>query len=367
MNSSARRFQISDVAANRTGLVLSFDPRHSPEGRPRLVCSIPPAINPHLEHAQQHSLQWVVELGLVHAQGEKFDRFVAARFPWLAARAYPEVEADQLAVITDWITFVFFFDDMCDTQAAIDPDYMVKLVAREDRLIALARGAQPSEADSPLDRALVDILRRVGEIGSPFWQQRLAAHIQEYLEGCRWERLIRMQGRIPRLATYSKLRLLVSAVFPCFDFAGLCIDAEARGVGRGTSFLDNVYVEQLEVMANNHICWVNDIYGLDKELGEQTTSNLVVVLASQHDLTWDQALDRAIDMCNSELEAFAELAQQLEQLGDPDCRAYVRALESWMRGNLDWYVETRRYQLDGDQAMAECWSTWTRWTLASND
>jgi 5-epi-alpha-selinene synthase len=353
MHSSARNLQTS------SGLVLSFDPRQSPEGRPRLECNIASAINPNLEQAQAHALHWVVELGLVHAQGEKFDRFVAARFPWLAARAYPDVDAEQLAVITDWITFVFFFDDMCDTQAAIDPDYAVKLVAREDRLIALARGAEPRDDDSPLDRALVDVLRRVGERSSPFWQQRLSAHIQEYLEGCRWERLIRMQGRVPRLATYSKLRLLVSAVFPCFDLAGLCIDVDRRR----TAFVDNVYVQQLEVMANNHICWVNDIYGLDKELGEQTTSNLVVVLASQHDLSWDQALDRAIDMCNSELEAFAELAQQLGQLGDPDCQAYVRALESWMRGNLDWYVETRRYQLDGDQAMAECWSTWTRWEL----
>lgn len=355
MNSSAPSFQIP------SGAVLGFDPRYSPEGRPRLECSIVPAINPNLERAQEHTLRWVVELGLVHAQGEKFDRFVAARFAWLAARAYPQVDADQLAVITEWITFIFFFDDMCDTQAAIDPDYLVKLVAHEDRLIALARGASPCESDSPLDRALVDILGRVGEWASPFWQQRLAAHIQEYLEGCRWERLIRMQGRIPRLATYSKLRLLVSAVFPCFDFAGVCIDVD----GRRTAFVDNVYVEQLEVMANNHICWVNDIYGLDKELGEQTTSNLVVVLASQFDLTWDQALDRAIDMCNSELEAFAELAQQLVQLGDPDCQAYVRALESWMRGNLDWYAETRRYQLDGDDPTTGCWSTWTRWEIAS--
>lgn len=361
MNSSARRLSTLGFDDPRSGLVLSFDPKDSPEGRPRLECSIASAINPNLEQAEAHALGWVVELGLVHPQGDKFDRFVAARFPSLAARAYPDVSAEQLEVITDWITFVFFFDDMCDTQASIDPDYMVKLVTREDRLIALACGAEPEAGDSPLDRALVDILARVQTWANPAWQQRLAGHIQEYLEGCRWERIIRMQGRVPRLATYSKLRLLVSAVFPCFDFAGICID------GRRTKFVDNVYVEQLEVMANNHICWVNDIYGLDKELGEQTTSNLVVVLANQYELSWDHALDRAIEMCNSEIEAFAELAEQLVQLGDPDCRAYVRAMETWMRGNLDWYAETRRYHVDGDGDQAACWSTWTRWELASND
>jgi 5-epi-alpha-selinene synthase len=363
MNSSARRLPTSEFDDPRTSPVLSFDPRNPPEGRPRLECSIASAINPHLEHAEAHALRWAVELELVHPQGDKFNRFVAARFPSLAARTYPEVSAAQLEVIADWITFLFFYDDMCDTQESIDPNYTVRLVTREDRLIALARGAAPEAGDSPLDRALVDILARAGAWANPIWQQRLAGHIQEYVEGCRWERIIRMQGRVPRLATYSKLRLLVSAVYPCFDFAGICMGGER------TEFVDNVYIEQLEVMANNYICCVNDIHGLDKELGEQTTSILVVVLANQYGLSWDQALDRAIEMCNSEVEAFAELAEQLVQLGDPDCQAYVRGLEAWMRGNLDWYAETRRYSVDsddGDQGAA-CWSTWTRWELASND
>ncbi len=299
--------------------------------------------------------------GLVDAvdDGHKYKRFVSARFPWLAARSYPTVDASQLELISDWITFLFFYDDMCDTQAATDPAYLQKLVAREDRLVALAFGAELCETDSPLDRALADILARVAARANSFWQQRLATHIQEYIEGCRWERIIRAQGQIPRLATYSRLRLLISAVFPCFDFAGICID------GQRSDFARSIHVQQLEVMANNYICWVNDIYGLDKEIGEKTTSNLVIVLANQHRLTWDQAIDQAIEMCNAELEAFVELELQLEQLGDPDCQAYVRALEAWMRGNLDWYSETHRYQ-GGERPTEQVgeqagWSAWTSW------
>ena len=63
-------------------------------------------------------------------------------------------------------------------------------------------------------------------------------------------------------------------------------------------------------MANNHICWVNDIYGVDKEIEEQTTSNIVVVLA----LYWSEALDRAIVMCNKEFEAFVDLKNALIRL-----------------------------------------------------
>jgi 5-epi-alpha-selinene synthase len=265
------------------------------------------------------------------------------------------VDRGQLELISDWITFLFFYDDMCDTQEATNRDYLERLVDAENRLIEIGFGAPIQASDTPLDRSLANIRDRAGDYAGEAWLERLGGHIQEYIEGCRWERIIRLQGQVPSLATYSKLRLLISAVFPCFDFAGMCID------GARTDFADNVLVQQLEVMANNYICWVNDIYGVDKEIGENTTSNIVIVLAHQFDLDWDAALDRAIEMCNAELEAFLALERQLSQLADTDCREYIEALKAWMRGNLDWYSETKRYGTDDGEALSACWSTWTRW------
>jgi 5-epi-alpha-selinene synthase len=337
------------------GSVLDFDPVEGLPGRPKLECGLRSAINEHLERACRHTLGWAVDLGLVEAEGRAFERFCKARFTWLAARAYPSVEAEQLELISDWITFLFFYDDMCDTQEATDPDYLDKLMVAEQRLIEIGFGAPAQAEDTPLDLALVDIRERAAAIAGPGWLERLGGHIREYIEGVRWERVIRLQRQVPSLATYSRLRLLISAVFPCFDFAGMCID------GGQTDFANNVLVEQLEVMATNYICWVNDIYGVDKEIAEDTTSNIVIVLAHEFDLDWDAALDRAIEMCNSELDAFINLERQLSLLAEPSCRAYVDALRSWMRGNLDWYAETKRYATTGQCSPAACWSPWTSW------
>lgn len=335
--------------------VLGFEPTQGRGARPRLQCELAPAINDHVELTHEHTLAWAVRMGLVHPQGTKFDRFRAARFTWLAARSYPTVGREELELISDWITFLFFYDDMCDTQQATNADYLERLQLAESRLIAVAHGAAVRDDDTPLDRALANIRARAAAFVDQAWLDRLGAHLEEYIEGCRWERVIRLQGQVPSLATYSKLRLLISAVFPCFDFAGMFID------GKRTEFADSVLVQQLEVMANNYICWVNDIYGVDKEISENTTSNLVIVLAHQFELDWDQALDRAIEMCNAELEAFLALERMLLQFADADCRKYLAALKAWMRGNLDWYSETMRYgQADGE-SLSACWSTWTRW------
>lgn len=345
----------SSQAPLSPGPVLAFEPTQGRGAHPRLECELAPAIHDEVEAAHQHTLAWAVEMGLVHRQGTKFDRFRGARFTWLAARSYPSVSREELELISDWITFLFFYDDMCDTQEATNADYLERLVIAENRLVEIGFGAAVVDSDTPLDRSLANIRARAAAFAGDAWLERLGAHIQEYIEGCRWERIIRLQGQVPSLATYSKLRLLISAVFPCFDFAGMCID------GAATDFADNVLVQQLEVMANNYICWVNDIYGVDKEIGENTTSNIVIVLAHQFGLSWDVALDRAIEMCNAELEAFLALEQQLSQLADTDCREYVDALKSWMRGNLDWYSETMRYGTDDDGEAPSCWSTWTRW------
>lgn len=334
------------------GPVLSFEPTQGRGDRPRLECGLEEAINEFVEEAHEHTLRWAVESGLVQDMGSKFERFRGARFTWLAARAYPTVTRGQLELISDWITFLFFYDDMCDTQESTEKDYLKKLVAAENRLIAIGHGAEIDDTDSPLNSALANIRDRVAEQGADAWLGRLGYHIQEYIEGCRWERFIRMQGSIPSLATYSKLRLLISAVYPCFDFAGLCID------GSRTDFADNMLVQQLEIMANNYICWVNDIYGVDKEISESTTSNLVIVLASEHDLSWEAALDRAIEMCNAELEAFMDLEQAIVALGDSESCTYIESLKSWMRGNLDWYAETVRYGMEEGDSLSRCWSTW---------
>ena len=341
------------------GPVLCFEPTRGRAGRSSLDCTLEPMINEQVEDADEHTVRWAVEMNLVAGEGRTFERFRKARFTSLAARAYPFVNLEHLKLISDWITFLFFYDDMCDTQEATDANYLSKLVAAEQRLIEIGHGGPSRTGDSPLDLALADIIARASAFTVERWQVRLGAHIQEYIEGVRWERIIRLQGQAPSLATYSKLRLLISAVFPCFDFAGMCID------GTRTDFADNILVQQLEVMANNYICWVNDIYGVDKEIGEDTTSNIVIVLANEFGLSWDAALDRAIEMCNAELEAFNALEQQLEMLAEPSSQAYVEGLKSWMRGNLDWYAETMRYASEGDESLAACWTEWTAWSDAA--
>ncbi|MFN8491631.1 MAG: hypothetical protein U0350_28795 [Caldilineaceae bacterium] len=51
--------------------------------------------------------------------------------------------------------------------------------------------------------------------------------------------------------------------------------------------------------------------------------------------------------CNRKAQAFLTLADLFfteEEGKTADCQRYIHRLQSWMRGNLDWYTETERYQ-----------------------
>jgi 5-epi-alpha-selinene synthase len=184
---------------------------------------------------------------------------------------------------------------------------------------------------------MADIRRRLMRMIDPRWLARLAEDLELYLQGVRWEHAVERSGRPLTLAIYRHMRPLTSAVNICLDLAGAFECPDDPTLGR------EPLVRELERIANNHISWVNDIFSLDRERAHGQTANLVVALASSEGLSLAQALDRAIELCNAEMEAFTRLESQLQQLGIDGAEPYVTAIARWIRGSIDWHVGAARY------------------------
>eukprot|EP00634_Sargassococcus_sp_CCMP2135_P008521 CAMPEP_0198645562 /NCGR_PEP_ID=MMETSP1467-20131203/1311_1 /TAXON_ID=1462469 /ORGANISM="unid. sp., Strain CCMP2135" /LENGTH=403 /DNA_ID=CAMNT_0044381055 /DNA_START=115 /DNA_END=1326 /DNA_ORIENTATION=- len=334
--------------------VLRFDPRRGrDETGPRLECdNLEPALNAFVEDAHAHSLRWAVAVGLVPESGRAFQRLEGLRAAWLAARVYPLVGRDELCLVADLFSVLFAFDDLVEDQHAD----ALRVTTEQNRFVAVGRGAPVRKGDSTLTKALADVVGRVAELGDDekAWLGRFGESIADYVAGCRWELHFR-EGAVPSRAAYAKMRPLTSAVAPAIALVGLFLD------NTRTDFADDALVRQLELAANNHVAWANDIYSIDKELNGGTTCNLVVVLAHDDDdgesssrsSVWDKALDRAIEACNAELHAFADLEHVVVLRDDCDLarRAYVQGLKALIRGTLDWHSDTRRYSSSEQQLL----------------
>jgi hypothetical protein len=101
-------------------------------------------------------------------------------------------------------------------------------------------------------------------------------------------------------------------------------------------------------MANNVVCWSNDIISFAKEMKHNETHNLVLVLQYHYHLTPQEAIKKAADMTNEEVNKFIILQEKLPTFGtanDANVKRFIAVLRSWMRGNLDWSYISDRYKI----------------------
>ena len=192
-------------------------------------------------------------------------------------------------------------------------------------------------------KALQDIRQRLIQKTSKEWVERFAHDVDQQLQGYIWEATNRLENITPDLSTYVKLRPYPLVIFPCLDLTWISKDIPANA-----KFLRHIYVQNMAVMASNYVGWTNDILGVNRELDEGNPHNIVLVLQQEYNLSLQDAVQQAVQMCNAEMKAFLNLESHLPSFGEADdasLKDYINGLRSWMGGHFVWYSETRRYNV----------------------
>jgi 5-epi-alpha-selinene synthase len=307
---------------------------------PRLQCPLDVAVSPYREQLHHVSVRWAADVGIA-PRGSRVRAYLdEARLTDLAAFTMPFMTRDDLELASCFCVWLFLHDDyyVDDARGAMNE---TALRAVHAQIFSVLDGRDDDVTD-PIAIGLRDLWDRVAERTDAAWMQRFGRTIKSYLQANDWERRVRVRRIAPDIATYTKMRLFIGAVYPVFVFINI-----ANGVDAGARFLQNADVRVLAEMANNHICWVNDVLGFRKELREQNPSNLVLVLREEHGLTLQAAVTRAAEMANKEMHAFLRLRDMLPSFGPVEDRqmyAYVLAMQHWMSGHIAWAMDARRYR-----------------------
>jgi len=305
---------------------------------PSLYCPFPQTLSPYVEDAEQHTTGWVRQFNLL-PDPIAFRRFCMARFGSLAAATHPQASRAALDLIADWCSWLFILDDQCDESGlGARPD---DLVALHRRLLALLRGAEPSIHDGPLALGLCDLRPRTLAYGNTAWMRRFTAQIENYFAAGVWEASNRARGDIPDVATYVAMRPYTGGIFAYVEL----LNATA-GVELPPSIRKHPVVQQLTCLANNVICWANDILSYAREQAQGDVHNLVLVLQREQRLTLQQAVDWVTEHHDTEMMAFLTAEAALPQFSptiDAALDQYVELLRSMIRGSFDWAYATARH------------------------
>ncbi|MGZ8240947.1 MAG: terpene synthase family protein [Methylobacter sp.] len=305
---------------------------------PHIYCPFPSAISPYADILHNHTLDWVRHFNLVKDE-KAFEHLRASRFGWLAARAYPNAALDRLKIVADWNTWLFVLDDQCDEWGI--GKHPEQLAALHFKCLEILSGSIPASDDVALVHAIYDIRMRIQPLMPLSWLTRFIQSAAEYFESTLWEAKNRAQGVWPESKTYIQMRPYTGGLYTDIDLIEL-----TEGIALPLSVRKHTSIQQLTEITNNVVCWSNDIISLQKEFNHHDMHNLVLILHHRQQISLQAAINRVVKLIERQVRRFIVLENALPSFGaeiDKDVKKLIAVMRAWMRGNLDWSLESGRY------------------------
>ncbi len=310
---------------------------------PHLTCPFPERISPFADQVHEQTLEWVKQHQLI-TDPHAFEHLRLSKFGRLAARAYPDAALDRLEMISNWNTWLFVIDDQCDESGlGKHPD---QLHALHNRCLEILAGRLTKPEDPPLIHALSDIYTRLRQVSSQAWMLRFAKSASEYFEATFWEAENRYQHRWPNTDSYMQMRPFSGGLYTDIDLIEVAENLEIPCIARS-----HPHMVKLANLTNNVVCWSNDIISLKKEKAHGDMHNMVLVMQHELNISLQDALNLVKKLIDTQIQQFQSLEKQLPRFANcPELvvKKYVSVLRAWMRGNLDWAYESKRYSTQQD-------------------
>jgi hypothetical protein len=328
---------------------------------PAVFCPFPPLISPYVAEVQRHAVEWAARYRFLVGAAAR-SGFARARFAHLMARAYPAASPCDLCLAVTWLTVTFVLDDHFETalgrapgrQRSVGAAILAHLRAggtREESRRAgeasrrEAAGGLCDVLGHPFAGALADAWSGVVARTDRRWRDGFLRHVEEYLAANAWEADNRVRGRIPRVGEYVAMRRHSAATAMFFDFIEVF-----GGAPMPAAVAADPGVRAMRRHAGDAIAWFNDLVSWRKERAAGDTHNLVLVLHSRHGIPVPDAVGLVVARHDRAVRRFLALRERL--CGASDSRATASAavgaladgLAHWIRANVDWSLESGRYQ-----------------------
>jgi 5-epi-alpha-selinene synthase len=306
---------------------------------PVLYCPFHSAINQHCELAYQHTFEWVRSFNLLEELA--CQRLFATKLHVLVARVYPNTSLKTLELLTDFMYWGSILDDGFEKVGTSRPEDILE--PDQARLLDILKGAKITKVDTLLAFAWGDIVQRLHQL--PYvtseWMLYFTKHMEDYFQAVRWEAINYSQGIMLDIATYIKMRHIVSGIYPFLDMILI-----AEGIVLPPEVIECLTLKRMGLTANNAISWANDIFSFKRDLKEGMVNNLVLILQHEYQIPLEEAFKRAVELHDAQVQNFIELSMQLPSFGDEidvNLQCYVLGLRFWMSGHLNLIMESRRY------------------------
>lgn len=325
---------------------------------PDFYMPYPARLNPHLEYARVHSKAWARGLTMIEGSGiwdeDDFDRH---DYALLCAYTHPDCDAEELALVTDWYVWVFFFDDHF-LEVYKKPRDMGGARAYLDRLpvfMPIGDGAVEGmpEPVNAVEAGLADLWLRTVPGKSRGWCRRFAESNRHLLEESLWELANITEGRVSDPVDYIEMRRKVGGA----PWSAHLVE-HANGVEVPDRVAASRPLRVLKDTFSDAVHLRNDLFSYQREVEQEgENSNCVLVLERFLGCDPQTAANHTNQLLTSRLHQFeqtalTELVPLFAEHGVGPAEAlqvglYVKGLQDWQAGGHEWHLRSSRYMNDG--------------------
>ncbi|MFG2955221.1 germacradienol/geosmin synthase Cyc2 [Streptomyces sp. NPDC048291] len=310
-------------------------------------------LSPHLDAARPRLAAWMHGTGMLSEGVWDEDRLAASDLVLCAAGLDPDATPEELDLSSRWLAWGTYADDY----------YPLCFGARRDlagaRLATARLSACMPLADEPvpvpatgMERGLIDLWARTTAGMSAEDRIALRQSVDDMTESWLWELSNQLQHRIPDPVDYLEMRRSTFG-------SDLTLSLGRRG--HGPVIPPEVYrsgpVRSLENAAIDYGMLVNDVFSYQKEIQyEGELHNAVLVVQNFFGVDYPTALHVVHDLMTQRMQQFEHVvASELPVVYDDfelsaEAReamdGYVRDLQNWMAGILNWHRHVDRYRPD---------------------
>jgi germacradienol/geosmin synthase len=312
--------------------------------------------NPHLERARAHTKDWARSTGMLEGSGVWEERDLDAHdYALLCSYTHPDATAEDLDTVTDWYTWVFFFDDhfLELFKRTQDREGAKAYLDRLPAFMPLDPATPMPDATNPVEAGLANLWLRTVPHLSPAWRARFAESTRNLLNESLWELSNIHAGRIANPVEYIEMRRKVGGApwsAGLIEFANRA-EVPARVAGsRPLRVLRDTFADAVHLR--------NDLFSYQREVEDEgELSNGVLVLEHFLGCSTQQAADAVNDLLTSRMQQFEHtvvtelpLLFAEEALDPAACAAvlaYAKGLQDWQSGGHEWHLRSSRYMNEG--------------------
>ncbi|UQA92603.1 family 2 encapsulin nanocompartment cargo protein terpene cyclase [Streptomyces halobius] len=316
-------------------------------------------LSPHLETSRRNVIAWAHRMGMLRPQpGVPFsgiwDEPAIKRhdLALCAAGLHPDATLEELDLGTQWLAWGTYADDYYPAVFGRTRDLAPAKACNErlSQLMTVDFSAPTTAPVTPLERGLADLWSRTAGPMSPDARRSFRAAVETMISSWLWELENQALNRIPDPVDYIEMR---RATF------GADLTMSLSRIGHGRTVPPEIYrtgpMRSLENSAVDYACLLNDVFSYQKEIEyEGEVHNSLLVVQNFFDCDYPAALAIVHDLMTSRMREFQHVAaNELPIVYDDfnlsgEARAaldgYVKELENWMAGILNWHRDCRRYR-----------------------